>query len=55
VVKIIDFGVSKILSSDLTQSYVGSPLSMAPEVLSGQKYCKMTDVYSLGVVAYVLL
>jgi serine/threonine protein kinase len=55
--KIIDFGVSKQfkLKVDLTQSTVGSPLTIAPEVLSGQMYGLKADIYSFGVILFVLL
>lgn len=56
-VKIGDFGFSKI-TEDNTSSYLGTfiilgtPLTMAPEVLNGKPYNHKADLYSLGVVYY---
>jgi calcium/calmodulin-dependent protein kinase I len=40
VIKLIDFGVSQIIPDEthLMSSLVGTPLYMAPEILSGKKY-----------------
>ena len=61
LVKVSDFGLSKVLDDDLLQSYVGTPIYMAPEVLAmGQRlesrgYTNKADCWSLGVILYVLL
>jgi len=62
-VKLIDFGLSKIYgnggagpgakSQTLTEG-VGTIYTMAPEVLKGS-YTKQADVWSVGVIAYMLL
>lgn len=61
VLKIIDFGVSQILSiwnwpSDLCRNYEGSPLFQAPEVVSGQLeyHGFKVDVWSAGVTLYLM-
>lgn len=40
---------------DMTQTMVGSPIYMAPEVLKGLKYDARADVWSLGVVLFEML
>jgi len=57
VVKIADFGFCKTLtnSHEVTETMVGSPIYMAPEVLKGYPYSMKADIYSLGVVLYEML
>ena len=58
VVKLADFGLCSILPSSLAfaQSKVGTPLTVAPEILSEQSlYNTKVDVWSLGVVLYQLM
>eukprot|EP00411_Alexandrium_monilatum_P027618 CAMPEP_0175381128 /NCGR_PEP_ID=MMETSP0095-20121207/26666_1 /TAXON_ID=311494 /ORGANISM="Alexandrium monilatum, Strain CCMP3105" /LENGTH=655 /DNA_ID=CAMNT_0016679503 /DNA_START=63 /DNA_END=2027 /DNA_ORIENTATION=+ len=49
-----DFGVSKLLASGtgLTESYVGTHLYMAPEVLQKRAYGLKSDVWGLGTIFY---
>lgn len=54
--KIIDFGVSQIITNEtLMSTAIGTPLYMAPEIFMGEKYKKAVDVWSLGVILYVLM
>ena len=60
VVKILDFGISKIVtqdSEDLTEegAFLGSPRYMAPEQVIDGKVDVRTDIYSLGVIMYECL
>lgn len=55
-VKLIDFGLSKkyLKKNRVLVDRVGTIYTMAPEVLKG-KYTNKADMWSLGVVAYILL
>lgn len=39
----------------LTDTMVGSPLYMAPEIIQGQSYGEKADVWSLGILFYEIL
>jgi protein kinase A len=52
--KLIDFGLSKILQEDRTYTLCGSPEYMAPEVLTKQGYSFSVDYWALGVLIYEL-
>ena len=62
-IRILDFGLAKIKSSDLFGSFVaaktvgivGSPAYMAPEQWSGEETDQRCDVYSLGIILYEML
>jgi serine/threonine protein kinase len=54
-VKIIDFGLAKLLHDNLTRSFLGTRGYLAPELLRRQAYSKSIDVWALGVIVYVLL
>ena len=55
-VKVGDFGVARLIGSDLTQAGVslGTPGYTAPEVLQGGVADARADVFALGVLAYRL-
>jgi len=54
--KIADFGLSRIIEPEVQMSTVcGTPGYCAPEVLLGQKYTHTVDLWSVGVIAYILL
>lgn len=56
-VKIIDFGLSNVLSADYKlKTACGSPSYASPEMLSQKKYYgPMVDVWALGVMLYAML
>ncbi|HEY8376849.1 MAG TPA: protein kinase, partial [Nannocystis sp.] len=56
MVKIVDFGVSAMMSSDRSQGPIaGTPQYMAPEQVSGAEFDGRLDMYALGCVMYEML
>ena len=54
--KFIDFGLSKVLLPDERSSDpYGTLMYCSPEIILGKSHTKMTDVWSMGIVLYVLL
>lgn len=55
-VKIIDFGLSKIMSDEsVTGTFLGTRGYLAPEMLQRRNYTKSVDAWALGVIIFVLL
>lgn len=56
-VKIMDFGVARMRSSELTVTgtVVGSPSYMSPEQVQGESLDGRSDQFSLGIVAYEIV
>jgi len=55
-VKIADFGLSKIVNQKvMMQTACGTPGYVAPEVLSATGYDREVDMWSIGVITYILL
>merc|ERR1711868_294302 len=52
---ISDFGLSKMEESGVMATACGTPGYVAPEVLAQKPYGKAVDVWSIGVIAYILL
>lgn len=54
--KLCDFGLAeKIKEGEIMYNVVGSPTYMAPEITLGTGYGKPVDMYSIGVIMYILL
>jgi calcium/calmodulin-dependent protein kinase I len=55
-IMISDFGLSKIFNDEeLLKTACGTPGYVAPEVLKRQGYGKQVDLWSIGVISYILL
>ena len=58
VLKLMDFGIAKILDRDdkmtVTGALVGSPAHMAPEIIEGHEAGPASDIFSLGTMLYLL-
>lgn len=58
-IKITDFGIAKVLSSDDSTktgtAIIGTPLYMAPEQIIGGKIDNRSDIYSLGIMLYEMV
>ena len=53
-IKLIDFGFAKTSDNDL-QDFLGTPYFIAPEIIKKEKYGTKCDVWSLGVIAHLIL
>jgi len=55
-IKLADFGLSKIVGTKvMMQTACGTPGYVAPEVLNATGYDKEVDMWSIGVITYILL
>lgn len=54
--KITDFNFARqMMDIDLTETAVGSPAYMAPEILRGYRYTTKCDLWSLGIIIYQMV
>jgi serine/threonine protein kinase len=56
--KIADFGMAKYvdnLEEALLQTYAGTPLYMAPQLLNHRNYSTKCDIWSTGIIFYELV
>lgn len=54
-IKVSDFGLSKIYSEKMLSTACGSPGYVAPEVLMADGYTPAVDMWSVGVICYIML
>jgi len=52
--KIVDFGLSASTKDGLLDMRCGSPGYVAPEILNDQGYDCQVDVFSAGIILYIL-
>ncbi|HBB30969.1 MAG TPA: serine/threonine protein kinase [Cyanobacteria bacterium UBA8803] len=57
LVKILDFGIAKLIQSDgaQTQSFMGTLAYCSPEQMEGRELDPRSDIYSLGVMMFEML
>lgn len=55
IIKLTDFGLAAITAKSTMITACGTPGYVAPEILSGDPYGPEVDLWSLGVILYVLL
>jgi hypothetical protein len=63
VLKVLDFGIAKIVADDYRESLIATPVGdifgtlayLAPEVLSGQPSGAAADLYAFGCIAFELM
>ena len=54
-IKLADYGFSTIAKNNIAYTEVGTPRTMAPEVLNGREYTNKADLWSVGVIIYYLV
>ena len=54
-IKLIDFGLSKIIEQERTKSLCGTPEYFAPEMIMGRSYDFSLDFWTVGILLYELL
>merc|ERR1712032_530456 len=54
-IKLADFGFAKKVEGKSLDTQCGTPGYVAPEILRGKKYGTAVDMWSCGVIVYILL
>lgn len=55
-IKLIDFGISRRISDgECVQAMLGTPKFVAPDVINFDRLTLVTDMWSIGVITYILL
>ena len=56
-IKLADFGLSKLYNAETEMMFTqcGTPVFVAPEVMGGTGYSMACDIWSLGVMMYIML
>ena len=53
-IKLIDFSSSKRIKENKTNSLIGTPLYLPPEIINGHNYSYSCDYWSVGILLYLL-
>jgi serine/threonine protein kinase len=54
-IKLADFGFAKFLNGKMVSTQCGTPAYVAPEILRNKPYGTSVDMWSIGVIIYILL
>lgn len=54
IIKITDFGLARFVENELATTACGTPNYVAPEIVAGHGYGKEVDVWSIGVIIYIM-
>lgn len=54
IIKITDFGLARFLENELATTACGTPNYVAPEIIAGNGYSKEVDLWSIGVIIYIM-
>ncbi len=54
IIKITDFGLARFVQNELATTACGTPNYVAPEIIDGHGYGKEVDVWSIGVIIYIM-
>ena len=53
-IKLADFGLAAFTTDELLFKRCGTPGYVAPEILDDQKYNQKVDIFSAGIILYIL-
>ena len=54
IAKLGDLNVSKVMDGNFATTQAGTPYYTSPEIWQGKKYTANCDIWSLGVILYIL-
>jgi serine/threonine-protein kinase CHEK2 len=54
IIKITDFGLARFVENELATTACGTPNYVAPEIITGKGYSKEVDLWSIGVIIYIM-
>lgn len=55
IIKITDFGLARFVENEMATTACGTPNYVAPEIITGKGYSKEVDLWSIGVIIYIML